>query len=430
RERDDEAAYLGLASTWIALRRPDRAEQVWRDLLAHVPGSIDGHFRLADRLIARGASREAEPHLRAVLERDPDHIDARLELAHVMRRTNRLPLAIAETRRAFDRVGGTIDLGEELFWLLLESGDRAGALDLLGLYDQTEGGAETRAAVARLYLAIDEPGLARKQIDAILAADPTSGEGLVLRARVRRAADDPAGARADLDLVADGTTGAGTARALTAEYALADGDAAAALDLATRARVAHPRSAALVQTAARALHALGKDADARALIAAAIRARPDDAALFYAWAQFEDEAGQEDTALQVIERLLLAQPDHVDALNFAGFALADRGTDLPRAESLLLRARDLAPGDPLILDSWGWLRHRQGLDGDALRALERATRIAPGQADIWVHLGEVRLSSGNPRGARAAYEQARRAHPTAAQARRIEVKLTALPPAP
>ena len=32
--------------------------------------------------------------------------------------------------------------------------------------------AETRLAVARLYLAIDEPALARRQIDTILAAEP------------------------------------------------------------------------------------------------------------------------------------------------------------------------------------------------------------------------------------------------------------------
>jgi predicted Zn-dependent protease len=429
-DRGDETAYLGLAETWLKLGRPDHAEVVWRALLGHVPDSIDGHFRLADRLVDRGAAREAEQHLRAVLELDPDHIDARLELAHVLRRSGRLALAIAETRHAFDRAGGTMDVGEELFWLLLEADDRAGALDLLGLFDQTDAGAETRLAVARLDLILDEPDRASHQIEDVLAAAPAASEALMLRARIRYRSGDRAGALADLAAIPDDAPAAAAARALTAEDLLADGDAAGALAIATRARAAHPRSTALLQVTASAQHALGKDADARAMIAAAIRAHPDDGALFYAWALFEDSAGQHDTALAVIDRLLTAQPDHVDGLNFAGFALADAGRELPRAETLLAHARDLAPGDPLVLDSWGWLRHRQGLDGDAVKVLEHALRIAPGQAELWVHLAEIRLTIGDRRGARAALERARGAHPSPDLARRIEVKLTALPPGP
>src|SRR5437899_856358 len=79
---DDERAYLGLAK----LQTPDAAEATLRILIAHVPASVDGHYRLAVRLAMRGELASSTRELRAVLERDPDHIDARLDLARALRR--------------------------------------------------------------------------------------------------------------------------------------------------------------------------------------------------------------------------------------------------------------------------------------------------------------------------------------------------------
>jgi len=143
---DDEHAYLGLAK----LQKDDAAEATLRILIAHVPASVDGHYRLAVRFAMRGELASSTKELRAVLERDPDHIDARLDLARALRRQGHLDQAIAETRSAFDRSGQALDIAEELFWLLCEADDRPAALDLLTLLDDDRSDADALAVIARL----------------------------------------------------------------------------------------------------------------------------------------------------------------------------------------------------------------------------------------------------------------------------------------
>ena len=143
---DDERAYLGLAR----LQPPEAAEATLRILIAHVPASVDGHYRLAVRLAMRGELASSTRELHAVLERDPDHIDARLDLARALHRQGHLDQAIAETRSAFDRSGQALDIAEELFDLLCEADDRAAAIDLLTLLDDDHSDAEALATLARL----------------------------------------------------------------------------------------------------------------------------------------------------------------------------------------------------------------------------------------------------------------------------------------
>src|SRR5512140_968794 len=80
-ERDDERAYLGLVRVQLARDANAAAEQTLHELVARVPASVDGHYRLAQQLSTREDLAGATVELRAVLEHDPDHIDARLDLA-------------------------------------------------------------------------------------------------------------------------------------------------------------------------------------------------------------------------------------------------------------------------------------------------------------------------------------------------------------
>jgi thioredoxin-like negative regulator of GroEL len=154
--RDDERAYLGLARIQLAQHDPAGAEHTLRELVAHVPTSVEGRFRLAQRLIERGDRAHAIPELQRVLERDPDQIDARLELARVLRADDKLVDAIAQTRSAFDRAGQPMDVAEELFWLLCEADDIQGAQDLLTLLDDDRSDTEALLVVARLALGLGE----------------------------------------------------------------------------------------------------------------------------------------------------------------------------------------------------------------------------------------------------------------------------------
>ncbi|MGN6107839.1 MAG: tetratricopeptide repeat protein, partial [Kofleriaceae bacterium] len=131
-------------------------------------------------------------------------------------------------------------------------------------------------------------------------------------------------------------------------------------------------------------------------------------------------------ALALVEPL--ARTEQVAALNLAGYLLADRNERLADAERYLRRARELAPGDPAVLDSWGWLLLRRGDSRGAVRALDQAARFAPREPEILVHLAAAWAADGAPRTAALTLDRAAALHPTAAIQRRIDRVRSSLPP--
>ncbi|HEX4419837.1 MAG TPA: tetratricopeptide repeat protein [Kofleriaceae bacterium] len=450
---DDEHGYLGLAR----LQRPEVAETTLRILLRRVPGSVDGHYRLATRLAVRGELAAATRELRAVLERDPDHIDARLDLARALRRLGHLDQAIAETRSAFDRSGQALDIAEELFWLLCEADDRDAAIDLLTLLDDDRSDADALAVTARLDRGLGR--LAEARAIAARIAKTRRDAGAIARARVELAAGDRAAMQATLARIGDGAKLAGEAHRLLAEAALAAGEPQAALtalapELRPRpAPSAGPAAAAgpsppapdaaggsadgsaddsddadakpgaldSALLAAFALADLGKLADARAVLAPfdAASEPADRQAAILAHARLAERTGDTAGALALLDPLIRAHPDLVTALNLAGYLLADANQRLGDAERYLRHARELSPGDPAILDSWGWLLLRRGDARGAVRALDRASRFAPLEPELLVHLAAAWAADGAPRTAEATLDRAASLAPSPAVQKRI-----------
>jgi len=422
---DAEASYLGLASAELGMRRPDRAEQAYRDLLRRRPLSVTGHVRLARRLVVRGKNQEAEQHLRRALELDPSHTRARVALALILRDRGRSREAIALLRDAFDR-SSSIDIGERLFHELLEVGDRAGAAALIGQLDRDDLELEVRVTFGYLYLQIGEHDAALRLARLLAQRNPTSGPVRLLEGRALADAGKRDEAIAVLLAVAPERQAFTECRAVAAELAARggkDSEARAAVEEALRS---HPHDAGLIAAQALVAEIAGRTAEARATLTAALEAKHDDIELLYALAALEDRQGNPDRAVQLADRILAREPDHPGALNFIGFSLADRNVDLARAERLLARALELSPGDGYVLDSVGWLRFHQKRYQDALALLERAARLAPTEPEILWHLGELHLAMREPRRALAVYERARALGPDEPVRRRIEARIQAL----
>ena len=151
---DDEAGYLGAARIEFARSASRDAEHTLRALVAAIPTSHEGHYRLGHVLAARGALADALAQFAATLELDPDHIDARVELSRAQRRTGHLDLAITSLRGAFDRSAEPLDLAEELFDLLCEADDLRAAADLLTSLDDERSDLDALMVIARLAIGI------------------------------------------------------------------------------------------------------------------------------------------------------------------------------------------------------------------------------------------------------------------------------------
>ncbi len=416
-EATDERGYLGLAK----LEKPSAALGTLRRLVARIPESVDGRYRLAQRLSAIDDLAGAIAQLKIVLERDPDHIDARLDLARALRHERRLDEAIAQTRSAFDRSGQALDIAEELFWLLCEADDRTAAVDLLTLLDDDRSDTEALATVARF-----DRGLGRLDEARVIAARIAKVDaelGSLSLAETELAAGDHAAAVRRALAVPSSSERFVDARRIGGAAHLAAQHPQAALDVLVPVRIAKPTDVDLATLAAFALVDLGKPAEARAVLSKL----PDGPSALFARARIADRAGDAAAALAIVEGILREKPESTAALNLAGYLLADRNERLADAERYLRRARDLAPGDPAILDSWGWLLFRKGQTRDAVRVLDRAARFAPREPEILLHLATAWAADGAPRTAAGVLDQAATLHPTTAVRRRIDALRSTLP---
>lgn len=414
----DERAYLGLAK----LEPPARALATLRRLVERNPDSVDGRYRLGQRLAFARDLPGATAQMRLVLERDPDHIDARLDLARLLRYQGRIDEAVAQTRGAFDRVGQAPDVAEELFWVLCEADDRTAALDLLTLLDDDRSDVDALAMVARLHRGLGRLGDARRIAARIGKLDADAG-ALALAEADLAAGDPAAAAKRALAVAAESERFADARRIASAAY-LAAGEPRRAYEAIAPALARQPKRADLAASAGFALAELGRMDDARAV--AQPLAEPGRSLLL---ARIADHAGDPATALQLVEPIARARPDLGPAHNLAGYLLTDRNERLADAERYLRRARELAPGDPSVLDSWGWLLYRRGDPRAAVRALDRAARYAPREPEILVHLAEVWAADGAPGTAAAVLDRAAALRPSPALRQRID-RLRALLPRP
>ena len=127
---------------------------------------------------------------------------------------------------------------------------------------------------------------------------------------------------------------------------------------------------------------------AMTVLNAALNAAPDNLELRYARAMLGERMNNLKLLEQDLRHILSLDQDNVNALNALGYTLADRTQRFAEASELLQRAHELAPKNPAIIDSLGWLYFRQGDIAKAKPLLEQAFALYPDH-EIAAHLGEL-----------------------------------------
>ena len=158
------------------------------------------------------------------------------------------------------------------------------------------------------------------------------------------------------------------------------------------------------------LREAGRHNDAYIVLDRALTAQPNDPELLYEAALTAERIGKPEILEIHLKHLLALKPDHPHALNALGYSLAERNLRLAEAHDLIAKALSLAPEDPFIMDSMGWVLYRQGKLTEALQTLENAFRLKA-DPEIAAHLGEVLWSLERKDEARRILKDAYKAHP-------------------
>src|SRR5438552_16358036 len=113
-----------------------------------------------------------------------------------------------------------------------------------------------------------------------------------------------------------------------------------------------------------------------------------------------------DKAQDAYEKVVAASPDFVPALNNLAYIYAEKLNDPKRASELAQKARSIAPTNPSVLDTLGWITFKQGGYQQAADLLGQSVAKSPDNAEIQFHLGMADYMMGRTDAARAALEKA------------------------
>jgi tetratricopeptide (TPR) repeat protein len=127
-------------------------------------------------------------------------------------------------------------------------------------------------------------------------------------------------------------------------------------------------------------------------------------AAWFARGAMYEKAKNAEAAEAQFRKILDANPDRPDVLNYLGYMLADRNTRLNEALEMITKAVSAEPNNGAYLDSLGWVYYKLGRLPEAEENLRRAVATTPRDATVHDHLGDVLIKEAKVREAVAQWE--------------------------
>ncbi|MGP8201755.1 MAG: tetratricopeptide repeat protein [Limisphaerales bacterium] len=115
---------------------------------------------------------------------------------------------------------------------------------------------------------------------------------------------------------------------------------------------------------------------------------------------------QFEAACEAYEKALSIRSNSVPALNNLAYIYAMRLNKIDKAYELAQRARNLAPNNPNVGDTLGWILLKKGDYSHALAMFQDSAEKAPADAEIRSHLGMTYYAMDEEESARAVLQQA------------------------
>jgi tetratricopeptide (TPR) repeat protein len=386
-------------------------------LVAPYRDTLEGHVVLAQGALGRGDKALAQREARAALALQPDSEIAVLTLAQAGESEAQVGELLAKFLAAHPDAREVRAARARL--LVNEKQFEAARTEFLLLDKQQPDNVTTLYALGVLSTQLNDPGTAERYFTRfveVLGRNPEDerdpSKALLILSQLAEERGDIKAAVGWLDKLPEGDEKAAFgARLRRAQLLGKGGDVPAAQRLLASLKPGDPDAQAQVAaTEAQVLRDAGQNEQAFTLMQDATRRFPNNPDLLYDFALLAEKTGHLEVMEASLRQVMRIAPDNHHAYNALGYSLAERNIRLDEARALIEKALGMAPDDPFIMDSMGWVEYRLGNLDAAETQLRRAYGLRR-DPEIAVHLGEVLWQRGKQADAQKLWREARAKDP-------------------
>jgi tetratricopeptide (TPR) repeat protein len=395
----------------------DAAAGALERLVAPYPAMMESHIVLAQAALARNNRAQAQAEAQAALKMKPDSEIAALTLAQTSENEAQATAALKAFLAAHP---GANEVRTAYARLLINDKQYAAARDEFLVLDKAQPDTPgTLYALGVLAMQTNDTPAAERYFGRYVdVAEKTPDDehdpakAILILSQIAEEKGDIKGALAWLDRLdsEDPKLRFGT-DLRRAQLMAKGGDLAGARKyLGTLKPEDKTAQAQVVLAEAQILRDAGKPKDAFKVMQDAARRFQDNPDFLYDYALMAEKLGRSDVMEKTLRQVIAKQPKNQQAYNALGYSLADRNVRLKEAYKLVDKALKMAPQDPFIMDSMGWVEYRLGHLDAAETQLRKAYELR-GDPEIGVHLGEVLWKKGQQDEARKFWRDAQTKDP-------------------
>ena len=387
-----------LEQSTLSLRRGDstRAQADLAAVLRFRPDSASAHYLLAKVHQMKGETRMQQQELSDALQLNPNLLPARLQLAEWLI-SNKAP------KEARDVLNETPDSQKndlavliDLNWANVAIGDRAAARSSVNRLLAQGRPPQALLQDATLKIMARDYAGGRQSLQEVLQKNPNDSEALSLMVQSYELQKElPAAVRWLREYAAQKPKSA-PAQFYLGQVLLKNGDAGAARAAFAAAKAADPTLTAADLNLAQLDLREGKLDEARKALAAVMTRKPNDISARLLLGNVEQAARNYQAAMEQYRKVVELDDRNVEALNNLAYTLAEFGKQPDEALKFAQKAGELAPDNPGVADTLGWVLYRKALFASAIPYLETAASREPTGVHE-CHLGLAYLRSGDQR---------------------------------
>ena len=346
REPSHTFALLGMAALALQANKLDEAEGLWLQAREQNVDAVAPRLLLAKHYRAKKNQAMSETVIKEAYKLAPYAVQVQAEYAEIMLQGRHFDEALGAANALIERVPDSLPGLELLARIYNQSGDEAGLTKTLErVAELAPDAVGAHVLLGRLAIRNKDQAEANRIADALIAGKDSQAAGYELR-----------------------------------------GDSLAAINELEAARAAYLRA---VEAEATSGNMLKLDRVERQLGQAGDRLdrwleeHPDDLQVRFARASYMQGQGEGSAAIAEYEQMLATQSNNPIFLNNLAWLYFEAGDK--RALDTARRAHELAPAQPEIMDTYGWVLLAQGKREQGLDLLQKAASAAPDNPDIAYH---------------------------------------------